>query len=74
MKNKNFRSVGYCEVCDKQLYADRASAKAVCRLFPAEHKTPYRCPDQEQYFHTGGLSKEVIRGNFSRDDIYGRAS
>jgi hypothetical protein len=26
------------------------------------------------FFHTGGLSKEIIQGNFSRDEIYGTAS
>jgi hypothetical protein len=74
MKNKNFRSIGYCEICDKQLYRNRKSAKAVCRLFPGAHKTPYPCPIQPHFFHTGGLSKEIIQGNFSRDEIYGVAS
>jgi hypothetical protein len=74
MKNKNFRSIGYCEDCGKQLYKTRGAAKAVCRLFPGEHKTPYNCPVMEQYFHVGGLSRDVIAGTYSRDDIYGQAS
>jgi hypothetical protein len=74
MKNKNFRSIGFCEVCGKQLYADRSTAKQVCRLFPGEHKTPYRCPDQPLFFHIGGLSKQVISGEYERDDFYERAS
>jgi hypothetical protein len=74
MKNKNFRSDGYCEDCGKQLYASRKSAKAVCRLFPGAHKTPYACPVQPMYFHTGGLSRTIIAGEATRDDIYGVAS
>lgn len=74
MKNKNFRSMGFCVVCSKQMYGDRKSAKAACRQHQGEHKTPFRCPDQSMFWHIGGLSKAVIAGEFSRDDIYSSAA
>lgn len=70
MKNKNFRSLGWCEVHHKQLYISRAVAKKVCRLHPGEHKTPFVCSDQRQLWHIGGLPTSIIAGKFTRDELY----
>lgn len=74
MKNKNFRSAGWCNDCWKQLYADRKSARQVCRLHHGRHKTVFHCPVQPSFYHIGELSRSVIAGYNVRDDFYPRAS
>jgi hypothetical protein len=74
MKNKNFRSAGWCEVHEKHLYLTRRIAKAVCRQHPGKHKTPYPCDAQEGCWHIGGLAKDIIRGRYERADFYDQAS
>lgn len=74
MKNKNWRSVGWCDDCQKQMYASRKAARQVCQLHYGEHKTPFKCPVQSDYYHIGRLSKSVIAGSNIRDDFYPRAS
>lgn len=74
MKNKNFRSAGWCEVHYKHLYLSRGIAKAVCRQHPGEHKTPFPCDVQIGCWHIGGLAKDIIRGRYQRADFYKQAS
>jgi hypothetical protein len=75
MKNKNWRSLGWCEYHDKQLYLNRKIAKEVCRLHQGEHKSPFPCVMHEGLWHIGGLPQSIISGRYSRDDLYpGRAA
>lgn len=76
MKNKNWRSSGWCDVCQKHSYASRKIAKQVCRApdHLGRHKSPYECPYQPNVFHVGDLARAVIQGHTSRADRYPRAA
>lgn len=70
MKNKNWRSVGWCTVHNKHLYDSRKAAKGVCRLHQGQHKSPFSCRYHPGMFHIGELSQSIVSGDYSRDEIY----
>lgn len=70
MKNKNARSIGWCEPCWKHFYLSRKEARAIARRHPT-HKGVYVCPENENFFHIGELDQRVIRGDRSRAEMYG---
>jgi hypothetical protein len=74
VKNKNFRSAGYCEWHYKQLYLSRKVARQVAHLHQGQHKAPYRCEVHQGCWHIGDLAKDIIRGRYDREDFYGKAS
>lgn len=59
--------------CGKVLYASRSDARrAAKRLHPAERLLrPYHCPYADG-FHIGHLGPEVIAGEATRSEVYGR--
>jgi hypothetical protein len=69
MKVKSFRSVGWCDACDKHLYTDKARARKVARLH-TEHMGVYRCPVLPAMWHVGTLADAIIRGEATRGQIY----
>lgn len=73
MKNKNANSIGWCEPCWKHLYITRKEARAIARRHPT-HKAVYQCPSNDNFFHVGELSPQVIRGDRSRGEVYGNVS
>ncbi len=70
MKSKIWRSFGYCEVHQKHFYVDRKTAKQVCRMHQGEHKGPFRCDENPDLWHIGGLSRSVIAGKYGRSQVY----
>jgi hypothetical protein len=66
--NANITPIGWCETCQKNLYTDKARAKAVARLHQPR-KAAYRCrvPGQEHLWHVGSVPRLVRRGFLTRD-------
>lgn len=74
-KNKNWRSMGWCEVHNKHLYESRKVARQVGKLHQGEHKSPFLCGDDHvNLWHIGGLPKAIIDGRYTREDLYGHAA
>jgi hypothetical protein len=68
-KDKAIGSVGWCPDHRKLLYTDRKRAKLILRRH-VDHKNIYRCPTHPGMFHIGGLPKEVISGEMTRDEFF----
>lgn len=73
MKRSSY-AIGYCDPCEKLLYVDRKTARRVVRLHHEDHKSVYRCPVNQSLFHVGGVPDEVISGQISRSEYFGRVS
>jgi hypothetical protein len=69
---KNKGAGGWCEFCEKLMYADRKLARHAAKGH-TEHKSAYRCPWNELWWHIGGLPADIKRGHITRDEFYQRA-
>jgi hypothetical protein len=67
MKNKNWRSAGWCETHQKHYYATRKIARGAARQHHAEHKSAFRC---DQWWHIGELPRVIVKGEFSRQEVF----
>ena len=67
------RSIGWCSTHHKLWYLTRRDAKAIARRHTT-HKSAYPCEASDGLWHVGELGLDVIRGEFTRDQIYGRAA
>jgi hypothetical protein len=63
--------IGHCAPCAKRRYGSRRAAKAVARRV-GEHMVAYRCPVQQEFWHTGHLATPVIRGVAPKGEVYNR--
>jgi hypothetical protein len=66
-------ATAYCYKHQKLSYGSRRIAKQVARMH-ADHKSTYRCDDNDRLWHVGGLSQAVLHGEKTRDEFYGSAS
>ena len=63
------RAVAYCDTHQKLSYTNRKRARSIARLHP-EHKSVYRCSDNELLWHVGSLPQAVKQGHVSKDEYY----
>jgi len=66
-------ATAYCYTHKKLSYDSRRIAKQVARNH-SDHKSTYRCSDNEALWHVGGLPPAVLHGEKTRDEFYGNAS
>lgn len=70
---KNRTATGWCEYCRKLMYIDRKAARHVAKAHP-QHKSPYRCPYNDMWWHIGGLPRDIVKGHFTRAEFYGESA
>lgn len=63
----------WCEFHGKLSYESRRRAKQVARGH-ADHKSVYRCSQNPMLWHVGGLAPEVLHGEKTRDEYYGKSA
>lgn len=66
---KNSDVVGYCDHCGKVTYLRRQAARRIARRHHP-HKSCYRCPENDNFWHVGSLPSEVRQGVVDRFEYY----
>lgn len=74
MSRRSARAIGWCDFHGKLLYSSRKIARKVSKDHHEDHKGEYECSVTLGMFHVGGVPDEVIRGEMTRTEYFGRAS
>lgn len=71
---RSSNAMGWCAPCGKLLYDTRKKAKRIAREHHQAHKSEYPCPVNQILWHVGEVPEEVIKGNITRNEYYGKVS
>ena len=72
MSSERAQAMGYCTLCRKLMYPDRKTARKKTNNHHSSHKSTYRCPYNEMFWHVGELPRMVIEGHVDRETYYER--
>lgn len=71
--NKTGYAIGYCDHHGKLMYNTRRRAKTVAKKH-SQHKGVYECEITPGMYHIGKIPREVLHGEMTRDEFFGRFS